>query len=223
MSRNPFLRYALSPLLTLITILAVEWTSNIYGFTATTALPITVLTLCIFWSGLKANILSAAFITLFAIHLFYLGDLARFIQIMLTVWPIAIFGGLLKRWLIESVLEAEYYRQKAIDNFNGNRAKMVEALDNLDKALEAKEVVDIKKYVQVARLKQADTLTLTSSWHEMAKDKRLAIEAIEESAGYPWRADEKIKNIDMVVHEILKEVYRLRRNVEEMRGIKDDD
>ena len=223
MTHSPFLRYVLSPLVTLITILAVEFTSSIYGFTATAALPVTALALCLFWSGLKANVVSAVFITIYAFHLFYHDDPARFIQLMLTAWPIAIGGGLLKRWLIESVLEAEYYRQKAIDNFNGNRAKMVEALDNLDKALEAKEVVDIKKYVQIARLKQADTLTLTSSWHEMAKDKRLAIEAIEESAGYPWRADEKIKNIDMVVHEILKEVYRLRRNVEEMRGVKEDD
>ena len=37
-------------------------------------------------------------------------------QIMFTVWPVAIAGGLLKHWLIETTKEAEKQRQRAEEN-----------------------------------------------------------------------------------------------------------
>lgn len=97
----------------------------------------------------------------------------------------AVMSVTVKQLLIRWHSEAEYYRQKALDTFNGNRARMVEALDNLDKALAAVDIIDVKKFAQIARIKQADTLTLVDSWHEMAKDKRVAIEEIKKAGGYP--------------------------------------
>lgn len=178
MVNNPFLRYVLSPLLVLLSLVGIEFASRHEWFTVTLALPVGVMALCLFWSGLRANLVSATFVTAYALYSSHF-DPSRTIQLMLTVWPVAVFGGLMRKLLIESATEAEHYRLKAIDTLNGNRKKMEEALEALDLALASNDMVEIKKQVQIARIKQADTLTLVSSWHEIAQEQQAGIEKLE--------------------------------------------
>lgn len=208
-----FERYLVGPLSTLAFIALVQLATHFEWYTASLAFPFIGLAIGAFYGGLRSNLVSALFITLYTVIASDY-NIARSIQIILAALTIAVISGALKQSLRRSILEAEYYRQKAIDTYNGNRSKMVEALDNLDRALRTDDIVDVKKFVQIARIKQADTLTLTGSWHEMAKDKRIAVEEIEKAGGYPYRADELVRETNLLVREVLSELYRLRRIVE---------
>jgi hypothetical protein len=220
--KNKLLPHLVGPAVTFALTILVEYLSRFEWYTPIPVILFIGLGVSAIWGGLRSSLLSASIITGY-VFVELDSDPGQIIQVALTAYSIATVNGLGRRLLRHWILEAEYYRQKSIDNYNGNRAKMVEALDSLDKALQADDITKVRKLVETARIKQADTLTLMSSWHEMAKDKRLAIEALETSAGYPWRADEKIKQIDLLAHEIHKEVFRMRRLMEAVQGVKDED
>jgi hypothetical protein len=209
-----FLPHSIGPLYTLMIVGLLELLNRTYPwYSPSLALCFIGLAIGAVFAGLRSSLVSATIILIYGTTEFEVNPV-RALQAVIAAYGCAIVYGYGRRLLIKWYQEAEYFRQKAVDNYNGNRAKMIEALDNMDTALNAVDMVDVKKFAQIARIKLADTLTLTSSWHEMARDKRLAIETLEQSAGYPWRADEKIKQIDFVVHEILKEVNRIRRAIE---------
>ncbi len=179
---NNFERHYLGPLIVLLFLLAGEIGVRYFDFPVLLAIPYAVLSLTAYrWSGLRSALFSAFLISLYPLsHLELYGSFGAAVA-AIAAFLIAAPSGILKRALREEILETEYYRQKEIDTYNGNRAKAVEALDNLDKALKADEEVDIKKYVQIARIKLADTLTLINSWREMAKDKEEAISKLEQA------------------------------------------
>lgn len=133
MPHNLFLRYTLSPLVTLVLLIGLEYGARRHGLTVSMALPVGALALCLFWSGFRANIMSAIFITAYAFYNFN-NDLSRFAQLVLTVWPVAVGGGLLKRWLVQAVAEVERYRVEAElatadAERNREKAEMLDALN----------------------------------------------------------------------------------------------
>jgi hypothetical protein len=209
---NKFQRYLLAPLAVLCLVGAVDLIRLFEWYSVSLALPFAGLAIGIWYGGLRANLAAAAILSTYA---FMTYDPLRFIQVAAAAFLIAAPSGLLKRSLRAATLEAEYYRLKAIDSYNGNRAKMVEALDSLDGALEILRklqgnsvIKPVFELVQAARIKQADTLTLTSSWHEMAQDRRIVIEEMEKASGYPWRADDQIRETNLLVREVLRRLEK---------------
>ncbi len=178
---NTFERHFLGSLFVIASLLIVELLVQ-SGWYLSLALPAAVLCYTVYrFSGLRGSLLSALIVSLYPFYHFDWFGWSGIIQVAGGAFLIAAPSGMLKRALREQVLEAEYLRQKAIDTYNGNRSKAVEALDSLDQALKADELVDIKKYVQVARIKLADTLTLIGSWYEIAKNQEVAIEKLEQA------------------------------------------
>jgi hypothetical protein len=190
MTSNVFPRYILSPLVTLALITAIEYGARSHNLTVSLALPVGALALCLFWSGLKANILSAVFITAYAFDSSNY-DTGRFIQIALTAWPVAIGGGLLKRWLIETAqkagryqAEAEYQRLRAeenqakadfVDNLNGNieiAREINRELIELSNAIPALSKNDTLGIVNRIQGKAANLAQRVIGWHQLAIEKR---------------------------------------------------
>jgi hypothetical protein len=109
---RPFIRYALSPLLTLLSLVLVHFLTRYEFYTASAALPFGVMTLMLFFSNIRANLISALLISFYSFYgLEY--DLWRFSQVMVSLWPVAIIGGLLRHWLIQSARELERQRYLA--------------------------------------------------------------------------------------------------------------
>lgn len=174
MTRNPFLRYIISPLLTLI-LIGVTQFLHLQGYNISLGLPLMALSLCLFWSGLKANILSAVFITAYGLdNPIY--DTSRLIILLFTVWPIAVGGGLMKRWLIESTREAERNRHAAnlIDAANGNLGKLKEIhLDSIKLVDAWKSLSDAAKFevVNSIRGNLGHVLTIWEGWHALFQER----------------------------------------------------
>lgn len=180
---KPFFRYALSPLLVSIFLIIIEFFSRYEWFTVTLALPVGVLALCLFWSGLRANILSATLITAYAL---YSSDFnpSRTIQLMLTVWPVAILGGIMRRWLVESVKETERQRLRAaenqskadfVDNLNGNIETIKEInreLIELTNGMPVLERHQIRQKLELIQGKAANLAQRVVGWHQLAQEKK---------------------------------------------------
>lgn len=186
MVNSPFGRYVLSPLLVLLSLAGIEFVSRHEWFTVTLALPVGVLALCLFWSGLWANILSAALITAYALYSSEL-DPSRTLQLVFTVWPVAILGGIMRRWLIESVRETERQRLRAaenqskadfVDNLNGNIETVREINKELIELANAMPVLArpvILEIVNRIQNKAANLAQRTVGWSQLAAAKREVI------------------------------------------------
>lgn len=175
MVNKPVLRYVLSPLLVLLFLIGVDFASRYEWFTVSLALPIGVLSLCLFWSGLRANILSAVFITAYALYNSSF-DPSRTIQLVFAVWPVAVTGGLLKRWLIESVIEAERNRHaaEAMSAVNGNLGKLKEIhLDSVKLVDAWKSLNDTAKFEVVNNIRGnlAHVLNIWEGWHALFQER----------------------------------------------------
>jgi hypothetical protein len=183
MVNSPFSRYVLSPLLVALFLVGIELASRHGWFTASLALPVGVLALCLFWSGLKANILSAIFIT---VHALYTSSFepSRTLQLVFTVWPVAILGGILRRWLIESVRETERQRLRAaenqskadfVDNLNGNIETIKEINRGLIELANAMPVLSRPAILEILNRiqnKAANLAQRTVGWHQLALAKK---------------------------------------------------
>lgn len=146
---NSTLRYTLSPVCTILALALIHLASRYDWFTVSLAFPIGVMALCLFWSGLRANILSAILVTAYAMTSPYF-DLSRSIQIIfLAAWPIALIGGFLRRWLVESVIEGERQRLRA--NENQSKADFVDTLNgNIETIKEVnRELIDLTNALNV--------------------------------------------------------------------------
>jgi hypothetical protein len=186
MVNKPFFRYALSPLLVALFLVGIEFASRYEWLTVSLALPVGVLSLCLFWSGLRANILSAILVTAYALYSSSL-DPTRTIQLVFTVWPVAIFGGIMRKWLIESVAEAERQRLRAaenqskadfVDNLNGNIETIKEInreLIELANAIPALEKNGILSRLNRTQNKAANLAQRTVGWRELAQAKKEVI------------------------------------------------
>lgn len=147
----------------------------------TLMIPMGVLSFAVYkWSGLRGAILAGLAIILYAVYHRDWYGLDGIIQVMIGVALIALPSGILKRAIREIAIQAEHYRLRAIDTFNGNRRKMEQALEALDLALKSEDLIEIKKYTQIGRIKVADTLTLVDSWHEIAHNQQVGIEKLEQ-------------------------------------------
>jgi hypothetical protein len=212
---NKFHRYFLAPLLVLFLVGVVDLANLLEWYTLTLAFPLAGLAIGIWYGGLRANLASALIISVYA---FMTYDLARFAQVAIAAFLIAGSSGILKRSLRANVLEGEYYRQKAMDSVNGNRAKMVEALDQIDRALAyiGTGKLDDPLFISVmaARKRLADTLTLTDSWREMAQSKQVAIQGIAAEGGLSYRAYELGTETNLLIREALADIRYIRRVVE---------
>lgn len=180
---KPFFRYALSPLLVSLFLIVIEFFSRYEWFTVTLALPVGILSLCLFWSGLRANILSATLITAYAL---YAGELdpSRTLQLIFTVWPVAILGGIMRRWLIESVAETERQRLRAaenqskadfVDNLNGNIETIREINRELIELANGMPVLSrpaILEIINRVQDKAANLAQRTIGWSQLAQAKK---------------------------------------------------
>lgn len=183
---SPFSRYILGPLTTLLVLVVVHLTSQAGWFTLSLALPVGAMALCLFWSGLRANILSAILITAYALYSSRF-DPSRTIQLMLTVWPVAIFGGIMRKWLIESVAETERQRLRAaenqskadfVDNLNGNIQTIREinqALIELANGMPVLSRPSILEIINRVQDKAANLAQRTIGWSQLAQAKREVI------------------------------------------------
>jgi hypothetical protein len=179
---NPFLRYALSPLSVLLFIILTEVLYR-YGYNVSLGLPLMALSLCLFWSGLKANIVSAILITAYGLSN-PIWDTSRLIILILTVWPVAIGGGLMKIRLIETVQEEEYQRLRAEDNqdkadaydtLNGNIQTLRKLARRLTDLCNAWNVLNDKAKLDIVEEAQGTIVNLAQKvvgWHEIAKEKQ---------------------------------------------------
>jgi hypothetical protein len=182
MMTNPFLRYALSPLSVLLFIILTEVLYR-YGYNVSLGLPLMALSLCLFWSGLKANIVSAILITAYGLSN-PIWDTSRLIILILTVWPVAIGGGLMKIRLIETVQEEEYQRLRAEDNqdkadaydtLNGNIQTLRKLARRLTDLCNAWNVLNDKAKLDIVEEAQGTIVNLAQKvvgWHEIAKEKQ---------------------------------------------------
>lgn len=185
MPPNWFLRYVLSPLATLILIAFTEYLYR-RGYNISLGLPLAAMSLCLFWSGLKGNIISALFITAYGLDN-PIWDTPRLIILILTVWPIAIGGGLLKRWLIESVKETERQRLRAeenqlkadfVDSLNGNILFLREINSDLIRlslaiSADALSKEDTEERVRNIQDKTADLAQRAIGWQQLAEAKKI--------------------------------------------------
>lgn len=188
---SDFKRHYLGPVTVFLLLFFGEIGVRRFGFPISVAIPYAVMVLFILsWSGLRASLAMALLVGLYP-FLFHYEDYGfeRAFLLALSAFLIAAPSGVLKRALREEAIRTEYYRLKAIDNINGNRARMMEAMAALDKAMEADDMIDVKKYVQIARIKQADTITLVDSWREIARNQEIGIEKLEQA-----KKDHKIGN-----------------------------
>jgi len=186
MVNSPFGRYALSPLLVILSLVVIEFASRYEWFTVSLALPVGVLSLCLFWSGLRANILSATLITVYVLYETSL-DPSRTIQLLFTVWPVAIFGGTMRKWLIESVTETERQRLRAeenqakanaFDTLNGNIETIKEInteLIDLTNALNVLSKAQILEIVNRIQGKAANLAQRVVGWSQLALAKKEVI------------------------------------------------
>lgn len=180
---KPFLRYALSPLATLFALILIDQAARRELLTVSLAFPVGIMALCLFWSGLRANILSAILITAYALYSSHF-DLSRAGQIAFTVWPVAIFGGVMRRWLIESVAEAERQRLRAAENqekadrydiLNGNIERLKRSTERLYDLVQAWRLLDDNKRLEVikeVRNDLANLATVVDGWRLLAQEKR---------------------------------------------------
>lgn len=183
---KPFLRYALSPLLVLLSLVAIEFVSRYHWFTVTLALPVVVLALCSFWSGLWANILSAVFITAYGLYSSSF-DPSQTIQLAFTVGSVAIGGGVMRRWLIKSVAETERQRLRAaenqskadfVDNLNGNIETIKEINRELIELINGMPVLErhqIRQKLELIQDKAANLAQRTVGWSQLALAKKEVI------------------------------------------------
>lgn len=181
---SPFSRYILSPLLVSLFLFWVDFASQ--WFTITLALPVGVLALCLFWSGLWANIISAALITAYALYDSSF-DPSRTLQLIFTVWPVAILGGIMRRWLIESVAESERQRLRAaenqskadfVDNLNGNIQTIREINRQLIELANAMPILSrpvILEHLNRIQDRAANLAQRTVGWRELAEAKRKVV------------------------------------------------
>lgn len=186
MVNSPFGRYVLSPLLVLLSLAGIEFASRHEWFTVTLALPVVVLALCSFWSGLWANILSAIFITAYGLYSSSF-DPSQTIQLAFTVGSVAIGGGVMRRWLIESVRETERQRLRAaenqskadfVDNLNGNIRTITEinqALIELANAMPVLSRPIILEHLNRIQNKAANLAQRTIGWSQLAQAKKEVI------------------------------------------------
>lgn len=180
---SPFSRYILSPLLVSLFLIVVEFFSRYEWFTVTLALPVVVLVLCSFWSGLWANILSAIFITAYGLYSSS-SDPSQTIQLAFTVGSVAIGGGIMRRWLIESVAETERQRLRAaenqskadfVDNLNGNIETIKEInreLIELTNGMPVLERHQIRLKLEGIQRKAANLAQRVVGWHQLAQEKK---------------------------------------------------
>jgi hypothetical protein len=183
MVNKPFFR---SPLLVLLSLIGIDLASRHEWFTVSLALPVGVLSLCLFWSGLRANILSAAFITAYALYSSSF-DPSRTIQLIFTVWPVAILGGIMRKWLIESIEEAERQRLRAaenqakadlVDGLNGNIEIVKEInteLIDLTNALNVLSKAQIRDELNQIQGKAANLAQRVVGWSQLALAKKEVI------------------------------------------------
>lgn len=172
-----FRRFLLAPLTTVLLILF-AYISGRFGYSTTLALPFAALSLGAWYGGLRANLASAFIISLYA---FFFYDPFRFASVAVSSFAIAGASGMLKRSLRETIIEAEHYRLRLLDTFNGNKAKLKAALDELD-TLRDEMYGEAKKNniwkarltkIETVRGKLADLVLLVDSYHQMAEDRRL--------------------------------------------------
>lgn len=173
-------RYLVGPLSTLFLIALVAIASHFEWYTTSLAFPFIGLAIGAFYGGLRSNLVSAALITTYTIVASDY-NVARSIQIITSAVTIATVSGILKRQLRERIIEAEHYRLRLLDTFNGNKARLKSAIDELD-TLRDEMYGEAKKNdiwrarlnkVEAARGKLADLVLLVDSYHEMARDRRL--------------------------------------------------
>lgn len=180
---KPILRYILSPVLTLLTLILIDQAIRWNLLAVSLAFPVGVMALCLFWSGLRANVLSAIFISAYA---FYSSDFdpSRAGQIAFMALAVAIGGGVMRRWLIESVRETERQRLRAnenqekadfVDNLNGNIETIKEInreLIELSNALGVLSKPQIRDELNRIQNKAANLAQRTVGWSQLALAKK---------------------------------------------------
>lgn len=187
LSHNPFLRFFLSPLVTILLIGATEYLRQ-EDYNISLGLPLMGFTLCLFWSGVRANIISAMFITAYALGHSAIWDTSRFAILLGTVWPVAIIGGLLKYWLIKAVQESERHRLWAeenqvkadfVDSLNGNiistrniNNKLISMINQLPHLTKD----EISVGLQMIQDEAADLAQRTVGWHQLYLEKKEIVE-----------------------------------------------
>lgn len=188
MTSNPFLRYLLSPLVVLASIGTVDLLSHKYEWlTLSLALPVGLMALCLFWAGLRANVASALILSTYAIYNGLYSpeyDLSRAVQVVAVAWPVAVVGGLLKRWLIDAARETERQRLRAaenqskadfVDTLNGNIQTIKEVnseLIELSNAVPVLSKSDILTIINRIQGKAANLAQRVVGWHQLAQEKK---------------------------------------------------
>lgn len=183
MLNKPFFRYVLSPLATALGLALIHLAPSYDLATPSLFLPVGVLAICMFWSGLWANVLGAIFISAYA---FWRSDydLSLTLQVMFVAGAVAIGDGILRRWLIKSIRGEEWQRLRAaenqskadfVDSLNGNIQTIKEINQELIELTNGMPVLErhqIRQKLEITQLKAANLAQRVIGWHQLAQEKK---------------------------------------------------
>jgi hypothetical protein len=170
-----FNRFFLSPLVTVILLLLVEYARRFDWYTPSTAIPLAGMLTCVFWSGLRANAISALFITAYTLTIFP-DDPARSSQVIIFAWFVAIPCGLLKQQQIRDAVEAERNRHAAalVDAANGNLGTLKEIHTDTVSLVQGWQILSPEirfRRVDEIRGRLANVLHIWEGWHILYKER----------------------------------------------------
>lgn len=232
MSNSMFFRFFFGPLITLGTLIWIH-VSLLYlpPGSSTVAFTFIPLVLGAILGGLRASLFSALLVTVYSAY-FTEYNPWRLIAVSVSAFAVAGVISWGKRRLVKQALENERLQIKLEMEHakieiaeatlpNGNRARirvvnnlLVDLLKDFDK-LSPDAVL---KSIRRAQYQLANTLTLFDSWHEIAKEKMIAIEKLEkdfvDAHGYSHSVADTIREIHAFTREALARIYEIEQKVD---------
>lgn len=174
---SKFERHFLGFLVNLASLLVIEALIVWAGWSISLAIPFGVLSFTVYrWSGFRGALFSAILITSFSVYHWDRYGWNGFIQIAIGAFGIAGFGGITKRALIRTAVEAERNRHaiELINAANGNLGKLREIHIDSVKLIDAwKSLSDTAKYEVVNNIRGnlAHVLNIWEGWHALFQER----------------------------------------------------